>query len=103
MSTQWLQAVLVTVIVSISAILAARHLAPGPFRLLQSRLARALGRPRRNAFLRAIGRWLQPLEAKRGGCGSGLGCASCGGCGTSNAKPVESIPLKFHSPPLQRH
>ena len=102
MSVQWLQTVLVTVIVSISTILAARHLAPGPFRLLQSRLARALGRSQRNAVLRAVGRWLQPREARQGGCGSGLGCASCGGCGTSNAKPEESIPLKFHAPPLQR-
>ncbi len=95
MSTQWLQTVLVTVIVLVSAVLALRHAAPGPFRSWQSALARVLGRPQRSAFLRAIGRWLQPLEAKQGSCGSGLGCSSCGGCGSSNAKPTDSIPLKF--------
>lgn len=103
MSTQMMQTILVTVIVSVSAILALRHVAPGPFRLWQSTLARMLGRSQRIVFLRPIGRWLQPVEAKRGGCGSGLGCASCGGCGTSNAKSVDSIPIKFESPPLQRH
>ncbi len=103
MNTQSLQTILVTAIVLISAILAARHLAPNAFRLLQSRLARILGRPQHGAFLRAIGRWLQPLEAKQAGCGSGSGCASCAGCGSAGAKPLESIPLKFHSQPLQRH
>lgn len=102
MSAHWLQTVLVSVIVSVSAVLALRHVAPGLFRLCQSSLARMLGQPQRSAFLRAIGRWLQPLEAKQGGCGSGMGCSSCGGCGTSNPKPVDSIPLKFGSPPLQR-
>ena len=103
MSAQWLQVVLVTVIVSVSAVLALRHVAPGPFRLWQSSLARMLGRPQRSGLLRAIGRWLQPLEAKQGGCGTGLGCSSCGGCGSANAKPVDSIPLEFSSPPLPRH
>ena len=95
MSTQWLQTVLVTVIVAVSAVIALRHVAPRLFRSGQSALSRMLGRPQRSAFLRAIGHWLQPLEAKLGSCGSGLGCSSCGGCGSSNAKPVDSIPLKF--------
>ncbi|MFA7321630.1 MAG: DUF6587 family protein [Dokdonella sp.] len=104
MSTQWLQTLLVAVIVSTSAVLAMRHVAPGPFRLCQSSIARLLGQSRRSAVLRAIGHWLQPLEARQGGCGSGLGCSSCGGCGKSSAtKAVESIPLKIPSPPLQRH
>lgn len=103
MSTHWLQTVLVTLIVSVSAVLAVRHVAPGLFRIGQSSLARMLGRPQRGGFLRALGRWLQPLEAKQGGCGSGLGCSSCGGCGTSKTNPVDSIPLKFRTPPLQRH
>ncbi|MBL0164230.1 MAG: hypothetical protein IPP82_11500 [Xanthomonadales bacterium] len=102
MSMQGLQTVLVAAIVSISAVLAMRHVAPGPFRLWQSTLARMLGRPQRSFFLRAIGRWLQPLEAKQGGCGTGLGCSSCGGCGTTSAKPVDAIPLKFRVPPLKR-
>ena len=100
MSTQWLQWILVTMIVSVSAILTLRHIAPGSVRLLQSTLARMLGRSQRSAFLRTIGRWLQPLEAKQGGCGSGLGCSSCGGCGSSNANAADSIPIKLRSSPL---
>jgi len=104
MSTQWLQTLLVTVIVSTSAVLAVRHVAPGPFRLCQATVARVLGQSRHSAILRTVGRWLQPLEARQGGCGGGLGCSSCGGCGTSSAtKAVESIPLKVPSPPRQRH
>ena len=97
MSAQWLQAVLVTVIVSVSAVLALRHIAPGPFRLWHSALARMLDQPQSNPLLRAIGRWLQPIEVKQGGCGTGLGCSSCGGCGSANAKPVDSIPLKLRT------
>ena len=99
MSAQVLQSILVALIVLVSAVVGARHVAPGPFRLLQSSLSRILGRQQRSGWLRALGRWMQPLEAKQGGCGSGLGCASCGGCGTSNARPVDSIPLKFRPPP----
>ncbi|HET9033545.1 MAG TPA: DUF6587 family protein [Dokdonella sp.] len=95
MSAQVLQTILVAAIVSVSTILGARHIAPGPFRSLQSSLARSLGNPQRGTWLRVLGRWLQPREAKQGSCGSGLGCASCGGCGTSEAKPADSIPLKF--------
>ena len=92
MSTQWLQTLLVTVIVSTSAVLAVRHVAPGPFRLCQATVARVLGQSRHSAILRAVGRWLQPLEARQGGCGT-----------SSATKAVESIPLKVPSPPLQRH
>ncbi len=103
MSMQWLQTVLVTLIVSVSMILALRHVAPGPFRLWQFKLSQILAQPERSAFLRAIGHWLQPHKAKQGSCGSALGCSSCGGCGTSNAKPGDSVPHKFRSPPLRRH
>lgn len=104
MNTQWLQTLLVAMIVSSSAVLALRHVAPGPFRLCQASIARVLGQSRRSVVLRAIGRWMQPLEARQGGCGSGLGCSSCGGCGTASAtKAVESIPLKIPSPPLRHH
>ncbi|MEP6882221.1 MAG: DUF6587 family protein, partial [Dokdonella sp.] len=94
-----LQTLLVALIVSVSAILSARHVAPGLFRLLQTSMARALSRSERSTILRGVGLWLQPLEAKKGGCGTGLGCGSCGGCGTSPALPVNAIPLKISPRP----
>ena len=41
MSSSTLQTLLVALIVSVSAMLAARHVLPGPFRLLQTSIARA--------------------------------------------------------------
>ncbi len=99
MSSSTLQTLLVALIVSVSAMLAARHVLPGPFRLLQTSIARALSRSERSAILRGVGLWLQPLEAKKGGCGTGLGCGSCGGCGTSPALPVDAIPLTISPRP----
>ena len=96
MNTSILQTLLVTLIVSVSAFLAARHVAPGPFRLLQTSIARALSRPQRSAIFRRAGIWLQPAEAKKGSCGSGLGCGSCGGCGTSPVPTTDAIPLKIN-------
>lgn len=98
-----LQTLLVGLIVSVSAILAARHVAPGLFRRLQTSIARALSRSERSAILRGVGLWLQPLEAKKGGCGTGLGCGSCGGCGTSAALPVDTVPLKINPRPTAHH
>ena len=98
-----LQTALVGLIVSVSAILAARHMAPGLFRRLQTSIARALSRSERSAILRGVGLWLQPLEAKKGGCGTGLGCGSCGGCGTSTALPVDTVPLKINPRPTAHH
>jgi hypothetical protein len=103
MNTHALQTVLVALIVSVSAVLALRHVFPGVFRALQSSAARALSQPRRSDKLRSIGYWLQPAEAKKGGCGSGLGCASCGGCGTSNVRPMDAIPLRITPRPSHRN
>ena len=102
MNSSMLQTLLVALIVSVSAILAARHVAPGPFRLLQTSLARALSRSQQSAILRGLGLWMQPAEAKKGSCGSGLGCASCAGCGTSPALPGDAIPLKIKPRPEPR-
>ena len=103
MNASMLQTLLVALIVSVSAILAARHMAPGLFRWLQTSIARVLSRSARSAILRGVGIWLQPLEAKKGGCGTGLGCASCGGCGTSAAPSVGTIPLKINPRPTAHH
>lgn len=99
MNASMLQTLLVALIVSVSAIVAARHVAPDRFRWMQTSIARALSRLPRSAILRGIGLWLQPLEAKNGGCGTGLGCGSCGGCGASPAPPLDTIPLKINPRP----
>jgi hypothetical protein len=95
MNTQILQTLLVTLIVSISAVLALRQVFPGAFRVLQSSLAQTLGQSHRSDRVRRLGVWLQPDEAKKGGCGSGLGCASCAGCGTAEVRQAVAIPLSF--------
>jgi hypothetical protein len=102
MNTQIVQTVVVALIVSVSALLALRQVFPGLFRLLQSSAARTFSHAHRSDRLRRIGVWLQPTEAKRGGCGSGLGCASCAGCTTSAQRPVDAIPLRVTPRPQQR-
>jgi hypothetical protein len=102
MNAQILQTLLVTLIVSVSAVLAVRQVFPGAFRVLQSSLARALGQSRRSDPVRRLGVWLQPDEAKKGGCGSGLGCASCAGCGTAEVRQAEAIPLNITPRALSR-
>jgi|GEM_PF-1348603 len=103
MSAGIVQTVLVASIVSVSAIVGMQQLAPGPCRALRSSLARALGRTRHVAFLRTLGHWLQPREAKQGNCGSGLGCSSCGGCGSADPPPTGSTPLRLVPRELPRH
>jgi hypothetical protein len=75
-----MQNVLVTLIVALSALVALRRILPNVFRRLQSRFSRHLGQARHPRWIRRFGRWVQPSEARQGGCGSGLGCASCAGC-----------------------
>jgi hypothetical protein len=103
MNTHIVQTVLVALIVSLSALLALRQVFPGVFRLLQSSAARALSHAPRSDRLRRIGVWLQPAEAKSGGCGSGLGCARCTGCASSAPRPVDAIPLRVTPRPWQRN
>jgi hypothetical protein len=103
MNTQIVQTVVVALIVSVSALLALRQVFPGVFRVLQSSLARALGQSRRSDRVRRLGIWLQPDEARRGGCGSGLGCTSCAGCGMAEVRPAEAIPLRITPRRLQRN
>ncbi len=92
MNAQLVQDVLVAAIVGTSAIVVLRRFAPARFRRMQAGMAHFLGQPQRGFISRAIGRWLQPDEARKGACGSGLGCGSCSGCGPSEM-PAEAIPL----------
>jgi hypothetical protein len=96
-----LQTLLLVLILLVSAVVALRHLLPQAFRRAQSGIARSLGRPGRHRVLREWGQRMQPAEAKRGGCGSGMGCASCAGCESTGAESAAAIPLKFSRPPVR--
>ncbi|MEZ5461510.1 DUF6587 family protein [Dokdonella sp.] len=101
MNAHALQTLLLVLILLVSAVVAVRHLLPQAFRRAQSGIARSLGRPGRHRVLREWGRRMQPAEARRGGCGSGLGCASCAGCASTGAESAAAIPLKFSRPPIR--
>ncbi|MDE2155984.1 MAG: hypothetical protein KGJ32_08865 [Xanthomonadaceae bacterium] len=94
-----IQAVVIGGVVAFSAWQVFSKLLPQTSRHLLAGISAALDRPDRSAAMRRLGRWLQPAEAKAGGCGSGDGCGSCGGC--APAKPVadgtDQRPLHFRS------
>jgi hypothetical protein len=92
-----MQALVIGVIVTLSAWQAFRKLLPATSRRAQSAVARWLDRPGHHRLRRGVGRWLQPAEAKRGDCGSGDGCSSCGGCAPTppRAEDCEPQPLHF--------
>lgn len=97
MNAQLVQSLVLALIAIASLAFAIRHVLPGTSRRMQSALARKLGRPQRGRVAHALGRWLQPAEASRGACGSGSGCASCGGCGSApvDDEAVQAIALKL--------
>lgn len=90
------QALVIGVIVALSAWQAFRKLLPGTSKRVHSTLARRLDRPGRAATVRALGRWLQPAEAKSGGCGTGDGCSTCGGCAPTRSVTDEVEPQPLH-------
>jgi hypothetical protein len=90
------QAAVLTLVLLASLLAAFRKLLPQTARRVQARLSAALERPGRAAPMRRLGRWLQPAEAKSGGCGSGDGCSSCGGCAPA-APREQAVPLHFRS------
>ncbi|MCX7513460.1 DUF6587 family protein [Frateuria hangzhouensis] len=93
-----IQAVVLALVLLASLLAAFRKLLPQTAKRMQSRLSAALDRPARGAIVRRLGRWLQPAEAKSGGCGSGDGCNSCGGC--APVSPMsDAVPLKFRPRP----
>lgn len=88
------QAVVLTLVLLASLLAAWRKLLPTTAKRVQSRLSAALDRPGRAVLVRRLGRWLQPAEAKSGGCGSGEGCSSCGGCAPPAPRDA-AVPLSF--------
>jgi hypothetical protein len=87
------QAVVLTLVLLASLLAAFRKLLPKTAKRAQARLSSALDRPGRKGAVQRLGRWLQPAEAKNGGCGSGDGCSSCGGCAPTPA--TQAQPLHF--------
>jgi hypothetical protein len=90
------QYVAVGLIVLASVLIVFRKLAP---KLTNRWLAAAsirYSRPGRAAWMRALGRRLQPKEAT-GDCSDG--CSTCGACGPKPpaAARTESMPLEFRS------
>ena len=66
------QAVVLTVVLLASLLAAFRKLLPKTAKRVQARLSAWLDRSGRAPPSRRLGRWLQPSEAKNGGCGSGV-------------------------------
>jgi hypothetical protein len=89
------QAVVLTLVLLASLVAAFRKLLPQTAKRVQAGVSAALDRPGRARAVRRFGGWLQPAEAKSGGCGSGDGCSSCGGCAPAPASREPSTPLHF--------
>ena len=94
------QAVVLTLVLLASVLAAFRKLLPQTAKRTQARVSAALDRPGHAAAVRRLGGWLQPGQAKSGGCGSGDGCSSCGGCAPAASPDQPAIPLQFR--PRQR-
>ena len=93
-----IQAMVIGVVVSLSAWRAFRKLLPKTSKRLLAAFSARLDRPNRSPLTRRIGSWVQPAEAKSGGCGTGDGCDSCSGCAPAPpaaAQRGESTPLEF--------
>jgi hypothetical protein len=92
------QAVVIGLAVGFSAWRAFRKLLPKTSKRLLAGISARLDRSGRSPALRRVGRWLQPAEAKSGGCGTGDGCDSCRGCAPPAAPAVDRAkpqPLDF--------
>ncbi|UGB37261.1 DUF6587 family protein [Frateuria soli] len=92
------QAAVLTLVLLASLLAAFRKLLPRTAKRVQARLSAWMDQTGRAPSTRRLGRWLQPSEAKSGGCGSGDGCSSCGGCAPAPV-PVEPLPLRFRARP----
>jgi hypothetical protein len=89
-----LQYVIIGVVVLASMLLVVRKLAPKFSNRWLAAASIRFNRPDRAAWVRAVGRRLQPKEAT-GDCSDG--CATCGACGPKPpaAARVEPQPLEF--------
>ena len=91
---QWVEGLVIGVLVLSSACYAFRRLLPGVSTRWLAAASASLNKPWRKPWLRAVGRWLQPAQAT-GSCGDGCGtCGSCGPKPPAAARP-DAQPLEF--------
>lgn len=90
---EWVQGIIVGIVVIASTLHIARKLMPGWMRSKQVMLANALTQPARPAFIRRLGIVLQPGATSGGGCGSG--CNTCSTCESNPQQQSETKPLEF--------
>ncbi|URL59987.1 hypothetical protein IM816_07855 [Luteibacter flocculans] len=88
---EWVQGVVIGVVVAASAWMAFRKLLPKTSTRVLAHVSASLNRDGRAPSLRSLGRRLQPAAAT-GSCGDG--CGSCNSCGPAVA-PTEAQPLQF--------
>jgi hypothetical protein len=90
----FVQGIVIAAVVGWAIAFALRKLFPVTSRRSLAALAQRLDHPASPGWLRATARFIEPHASTGASCGDG--CSSCGGCGTSEAKPVvEAIPLGF--------
>ena len=96
MSTSLLvQYIVIALAVLGSLLMVIRKLAPKFSNRLMAAASIRYNQPKRSAWVRALGRSLQPKQAT-GDCSDG--CSTCGACGPkppAGAKPGEPVPLEF--------
>ncbi|MDF3981584.1 hypothetical protein P3W24_06360 [Luteibacter sp. PPL201] len=88
------QGVVVGVVVLASAYVAFRKLLPKTSTRTLAAISASLNRDGRSAWLRRMGRRLQPTAAT-GSCGDG--CGSCNSCGPAPVARGDAQPLTFKS------
>ena len=88
------QGLVIAAVVAWALAFAFRRLLPVTSRRSLAALAHWFDRPAAPGWLRAAARFIEPHASTGASCSDG--CSSCGGCGTTEAKPaVESLPLAF--------
>ena len=91
---QIMQAAIIGLAVLVSAYVAFRKLLPKTSTRVMAGVSASLNHDGRPAFMRSLGRKLQPASAT-GSCGDG--CDSCNSCGPAPAARTDSQPLTFKS------
>ncbi|KAF1008856.1 MAG: hypothetical protein GAK28_00488 [Luteibacter sp.] len=91
---QIVQAAIIGVAVLVSAYVAFRKLLPKTSTRVMAGVSASLNHDGRPAFVRSLGRKLQPASAS-GSCGDG--CDSCNSCGPAPATRTDAQPLTFKS------
>ncbi len=86
-----IQAIVITLIVTFSAVQILRKLMPKTAREMQARLAVSMRGAHMPAAVRRAGEKLQPVAVAAKGCGDDSGCGTCNTCGTI-ANMISDLP-----------